>query len=1465
MRSEIRGIFMKILIISDLHFQEDNDWNRINSITHSMIQRVTNKMKKRDRILVVTLGDIINCGNATAFQQAKSFYMHMQQSFITSEFRFVPGNHDLVNNGLTEFNSFIKELCNQTEYTDEETVFAEDVQGVRMLYVDSTLNRDYNARGKINLDQIKAKMSNSKNLIFMHFPPCVQEKIDKNIPNSNELIATRLNYIFYGHQHGYVTVPDFLGKDTDIHAVGTLLKYDVSEHDFLLLDMTDNKINYAYRYTHNEVKFTPDILWPSKQNVQSDKIKTALPSALHVSFLKRKVKTIFEDKKVESSEALLWSHYIGTDLDEYFKENNLIVLCGDAGSGKTFELQHIHEKYKSDEEYFPIWVQLKSVSSDKLSEYIDYCKNTIDKKNPLFIFDGLDEMESCSINKFIVDISSAVVGDKEIKVIVSVRSALSRSIDGFVQCILVDINDDEIKQYAKSEGIDAEMFYSAICDSGCLGLARRPFYLVEMAKLFKNTNTLPKEIDLLERMINNRFYDSDKKHIDTLSQVGGLIENEALLHCTLSEISFFMQVRKEYLLSNYEYTYIWNLDIRNLLNRTGLLTASRHECIRLWEFEHNNFREYLCAKYLNQLSFDEIISTIVYDENRSKLRPSWINVVTYLLPMQNDNKLMDWLIANAKDALCNFESDKLTLTNRNEIFIAVMNDAISKQLLIIYLYDVNKLGRYFQSKDTISFMLEILKNSTNNYAVSNVLHVLRCCNNFYGKENELKTAILEKHLRNMEHEHIVELSIEVLERIFTTDLCKIVPQIFAVLCKDKRSHVFGSLCELLVKTEVVDNYIDDIIKASTSDDILVDYYAQRGFENVLSNVKSIEGVNSVMKLFCNNKLPYVIESKDGIVALNCKRAEELFFEGNDDILTIMIDCFIEMANKCDRRKCNHIKSFFSATQTLSVAFEAILNRKLRADSMMFTIEHIMDESLEDILIEKYLNCNMIDEAFKWYANRLPHNSVLFMKIDDAVLKKDGLRIQRDPQIDWNIERKLCNQKYFNCLFDKSLFSKLLDELLLYINNNDITCGQLVSNFSNEIYDFSAVPQNRHDLQNIRTAIYQSGLTEHKVTQFFDYINWETFCTREMCRMLELNRMDIEINEGQKEYIDNYLQNQMQIINFEDYPEDATKMNEVKYIFVHDLISFAVQVEFKFSDEKLLEMLVLPWYMFVSSTSTGESETLKFIVSRITEPKKLHKKILENIRGKKLAPLAAQTHILYCLENKILDAVDLAINLFCNDLDESKHRKNTAVDYLLLIKGNKFVDGLVSKITDQDLLRYLAHSMKTDNTKLINKLVDENKKSESQTLYLKELIELNNRYALETYLNLAKRANALPDQSDDNSHNGEITMSIRTINDISLIDIISALFEVSYAEDFADIEYFGLKGALDDVINKFTQTDAYRTKEMLANVIINHAENAKLISVCNWHLNNIEKTITASNDLPWELEETIAFLESHRSR
>ena len=64
-------------------------------------------------------------------------------------------------------------------------------------------------------------------------------------------------------------------------------------------------------------------------------------------------------------------------------------------------------------------------------------------------------------------------------------------------------------------------------------------------------------------------------------------------------------------------------------------------------------------------------------------------------------------------------------------------------------------------------------------------------------------------------------------------------------------------------------------------------------------------------------------------------------------------------------------------------------------------------------------------------------------------------------------------------------------------------------------------------------------------------------------------------------------------------------------------------------------------------------------------------------------------------------------------------KNTAVNYLLIVKTEEFVDNLSSNISDHNLLVYLAYYLKTYNSNLKDKLIEENKKSEDNMLFLKE--------------------------------------------------------------------------------------------------------------------------------------------------
>ncbi len=1425
---------MKLLLISDLHLQEENDWKKINIILESMIRCVKNKMKDNEEIIVITLGDIIDQSKINAFVEAKILYNQIQNNFENIKFRFVPGNHEVTSNStseLDEFNKFVKEYSNLGDYTDKCSVQFEDIEGFRILYVDSTLSRDHKSAGKINVEEIKSKISKGKNIICMHYPPCEQDGIDKSIPNTKELIGTRANFIFYGHQHGYVKTPDFLAKDTDIHSIGAFLKYDLSNYEFVLLDISDGGINFAYRYLYvSEEKIVRDLLYPKKNNIFSDNIKVKSPILLEKSVLKRKIHSD-DDSDI-------------TSVCDYVNKNNLIILNGDAGSGKTFELKLIYEIYKTDDEYYPIWIELKNTNNEKLKEYIGYCKKTIDRKIPLLIFDGLDEMKNEDMNVFLRDIQSAIVGDVEIKVIISERRFLKRTLDGFVNGYLKDIEEQDIKEYLENKGVNVYLFYNELRKSECIELAKKPFYLVELVRIFLSEKSIPNKIDLLPKMIKCRLNYSNKKQNNMLT------DNEASIYVDLRKISFFMQTQQKNYLENSYYTdeKILSVYNQNLLKNTGLLTAYDLEDETVWEFEHSIFKEYFVAEYLGKLSFKDIIEVIAkYD----KLKPSWLNVVSYLLQMQNDDNLLNWLIQNDKDFICEFEPNKLKIDNRNNVFKEVFNDTVyTKKVHIDRIYDVTKLGRYFQSYETIRFMIDRLKEDKENHAILSILNILVYCNDFYDKEDELRKIIFEKILSDKSDEYIISLYVELLIKIFIGNLDEITNDVFELLHKDKRSYVFGALCKLLNEANVVDDHIEFIIDSiQTNKSLIESSYTNYVISDILKKVKSVNAVSRVI-LFCRTeKIIYRIMKYIEILKYNCKMAIELYKQGENDILLEIINYFKYLAINFRENECKVLKEIFISTKMLKIIFGRLINDEFNDMEMFYTIKEIMDDSLCESLIEKYFNSDKIDDAFKLYARRLPSDSEIFKKLDDVVLKKEGKRIEL--KIDGNEEYKKNIQKYFDSLFDKQVFGDLIKELLEYIKYDDITFEQLFDS-SNKIYNFSDVPNIREDLQKIRTSLFHSGLNKQRIIDFFEYINWERFFAIELYHMLN-DYQNILIDEKQVVFIHNFLNNQFSNIDFENY-------NKNEEIFIMYLVTIAIKTDFIFEDKKLIEMITFPDVFYFMHNF----DILNFVKQKVNDKQKLKNKILKNMKNKKLEPYAAREHMLYCLENNLDDVVDIAVEILKNENEEIEMAKDVAVKYLQKIKGDKFIDNLVSKINDRNSLSILSYNLKTNNTKLIEKLRIENENSDDKKLFLIELIHLNSRYGIEKYFEIAKKENKPIYLGENDIINRRMIREIENISDIKLIDVVAKLVELCYSVNFHDAEDFGLNEAIWIVVRNFVQSDKSITKKTLTELVEQNPEKSKLISACNYYLNIIEEAIIDENDRCWSVEETIRFLNSKRN-
>ena len=141
---------MKVVVLSDLHIDDNSDW--IGNLNEAL-KRIKNITMKNEKIIFILLGDIVNGFLKRTTDDIKRFYKKAD-TFIHNindglvenqvEFYFIPGNHDLDGDSLGAFNEFIERHSrineSKYEFKSDESIFTFDIEGFRFILVDSNLS-----------------------------------------------------------------------------------------------------------------------------------------------------------------------------------------------------------------------------------------------------------------------------------------------------------------------------------------------------------------------------------------------------------------------------------------------------------------------------------------------------------------------------------------------------------------------------------------------------------------------------------------------------------------------------------------------------------------------------------------------------------------------------------------------------------------------------------------------------------------------------------------------------------------------------------------------------------------------------------------------------------------------------------------------------------------------------------------------------------------------------------------------------------------------------------------------------------------------------------------------------------------------------------------------------------------------------------------------------------------------------
>ena len=233
----------------------------------------------------------------------------------------------------------------------------------------------------------------------------------------------------------------------------------------------------------------------------------------------------------------------------------------------------------------------------------------------------------------------------------------------------------------------------------------------------------------MEQIIQERINNDSDKFVRT-----SLVENLS----TLEKIAFSMQVKQTTTLTADDFSNLFPDKEIKKIQYIGLITTDQNGSLR---FEHNNFREYLTAKYLlNNLDKDEI-QTLVFTDNNT-VKKSYIHVLSYMIILQEDATILKYIIEHDPCCVIQFDKTRISSSIRVKIVIDILDSSAEKCLFINEVgLNAIDVGFFGESDKLLTNLLTRIKNPRNSYDLSNALYVLNSFTTTFYRDDEIRNIL----------------------------------------------------------------------------------------------------------------------------------------------------------------------------------------------------------------------------------------------------------------------------------------------------------------------------------------------------------------------------------------------------------------------------------------------------------------------------------------------------------------------------------------------------------------------------------------------------------------------------------------------------------------------------------------------------------------------------------------------------
>lgn len=1134
-------------------------------------------------------------------------------------------------------------------------------------------------------------------------------------------------------------------------------------------------------------------------------------------------------------------------------KNGKIVLLGEAGCGKSIALKQL-SAMACETDYFPLLINLSSYTDETIEFLINELYPEIDYEKVFLILDAFDEIGTQNKGQFVKKLNKFAYQNPNTIILISSRNNFYSFAEegesnglfkGFAEYGISPLSYKDISEYAANNGVNYQDFWAAVCKNELYSLAVSPFYLVELLKIYKRNNALPLKTDLMEEIIRNRFSKDSKKYASEKE----LADDEVKIFTCLRKLAFALQCMKAVKISNTDYQKLLpNKDDRELIKYSGVFSKDAQN---YWRFEHNNFREYLTAQFLNQLNVDQIEELIISEEG--KVFDSWMNVLSFLVLIREDQDLMHLLVQKDSEMLVRFEKSRIDEADRSKIVIGILDNFAEKNIWLSRGYnDADKLAEFGETLKVIEYLLSEITTPRNFRAQSNAISVLSEFENLYGMQTKIRitlfNALKSDTTRDYEKYRLLEALVSL--RLYNAEINNYVVSVFS---HDLDPHYRLGILQYIHQVGLFEKNIVFYTEEYSRPEKHYDDSTRIRYEilDVFAKVKQGDALCAVLAAIAKHNDTYSSESDKYEKVIH--NAIESYNSGNTEIFETIIAFF------ADSHIHNHefhkiSKLFFEKTKTQSIAFIRLANMDLELKTFhtISSMEQIADLDCYLELLALYEKGDLrYGKIIEYLAYRLSEDSVVYERYKSALAINGIVLAPKAPPFDYEKARREGQQYHFDVLFDKSRYIALVEKMLSIIGKGDISFAELKQTNALDFYhDIDRHNPEEHTI----LQLYFDLENEHDERPILETLkgisDWNYYAICEAHSAL--HQKDIIVSEYQKQLIKQHCMDILKDLDFKKEIHDNDEGGITYTYRAQRFIFFSEHFDFPYEKSVYLEMLFVPYYFFDREDNKQYGKFPKYVLDKLTCAE-LRNRIQFNLANEDMCSDVIEMHIQYCQDNNLDWGVELAEKI-CLQNSKNKDCKRKCLEYLEQIRGYDYIYDTFLLNADKDMLDVIINlTLKYRDPRLKDRLEELSKASEDRQAYLSTLIYLNSKYALQRYNEIISKTMQSTNIKDD-SYIDSTLEAISVIKDISLIDELDVLRVLLFTPGFKDKDAFGLHHSLYKAYENLAEIDYEVVKKHLEEGLgkENITESDKCF--CNTLILEITNKEKRHKDRVWSIEE-----------